>query len=82
MAAAGGRLHLIRRIPCDFMRSIAMSLVQIFRREANRLREMAAALASDEARADFLSQARHYDVLASQAASRQLPARQPRTATH
>lgn len=55
-----------------------MSLVQIFRREANRLREMAEAFASDDARADFMSQARHYDVLANQAASRQLPPRHPR----
>jgi hypothetical protein len=52
-----------------------MSLVQIFRREAHRLRSMAQAVACDgEARTDFLNQARHYEILASQAASRQLPA--------
>jgi len=52
-----------------------MSLVQIFRREADRLRSLAQASACDgEARTDFLNQARHYEVLASQAASRQLPA--------
>ncbi len=59
-----------------------MSLVQIFRREANRLREMASAFASDEARTDFLNQARHYDVLANQAASRQLPGHAARSPTH
>jgi len=52
-----------------------MSLVQIFRREANRLRELAEAFPSAEARDDFLNQARHYEVLARQAASRQLPPR-------
>lgn len=52
-----------------------MSLVQIFRREANRLRELAEGFPAAEARQDFLNQARHYDVLASQAASRQLPRR-------
>lgn len=52
-----------------------MSLVQIFRREANRLRERAEAFPAAEARDDFLSQARHYEVLARQAASRQLPPR-------
>lgn len=51
-----------------------MSLVQIFRREANRLRTLAEAVVTDhEARVDFLNQALHYEILASQAASRQLP---------
>lgn len=58
-----------------------MSLVQIFRREANRLRELAQGFPAAEAREDFLNQARHYEVLASQAASRQLPPRSHKSST-
>lgn len=51
-----------------------MSLVKIFRREANRLRTLAETASCDaDARCDFLNQANHYEVLANQAASRQLP---------
>ena len=50
-----------------------MSLVKIFRREANRLRTLAETASCDaDARSDFLNQANHYEVLANQAASRQL----------
>jgi hypothetical protein len=60
-----------------------MSLVQIFRREANRLRCLADTAACDaEARSDFLNQARHYEILANQAASRQLPVPRPALAAH
>ncbi len=57
-----------------------MSLVQIFRREANRLRELATAFPPLEGGEDLMTQARHYDLLASQAASRQLPSRSLRSA--